>query len=122
MAHAFDLILSEYAGYTDDSILDLPMPRIRQMVEVISERRLIERNLEQKFQVRLAEMQTQMILAQLSNLAMTKEAGKAMRANVAKVSFLPTDDEKKKEETVPSTREVATVFGVRRDGLIGVKS
>jgi hypothetical protein len=37
-ARTFDLILSEYAGYTDETILELRLGRIRQMRDVILER------------------------------------------------------------------------------------
>jgi hypothetical protein len=43
-AATFDLILTEYPGYTDESLLDLPLCRIRQMREVIMERKAEERD------------------------------------------------------------------------------
>lgn len=69
--HTFDLIESEYSGWTDDIILDLTLERIYQIVDAISDRKVREFNLEsqkQKITIKCLEISTKMICRYLVTL------------------------------------------------------
>lgn len=118
-AEVFDLILSEYPGYTDDTILDLTLGRINQMVDVIVKRKVREVKDQMRMQANLAEAEVKTLGAVMMNLAQTAKAQKAMGRMLESISF-SLDGEKKPKE-LPQTSKVMRLFGVRADGLVGVR-
>jgi hypothetical protein len=118
-AEVFDLILSQYPGYTDEMILDLSLARINQMVDVIVRRRIRDAKDQIRAQAQLTEAAVKTMGAVMMNLAQTSKAQKAMGRMLESVSF-NLDGEKKAKE-LPSTAKVTRLFGVRQDGLIGVR-
>jgi len=99
-AATFDLILSEYAGYTDETILDLTLGRIHQMRSVILERRKEEhqRDLE------VEEVKLQHICSAVHGAAGFKDGVKA----ASKIQLY----EREKRIIIPSMAEVTRMFGV----------
>ena len=121
MAAAFDLILSEYSGYTDETILDLTLDRIRQMVSVISERKRFEEEMRRAGDLQIAELVTKTLGGLLANLASNSKTGRAMIAAVKRIDFLKAlrGRERKEEKELPSTESVLSRFGVDDLGAVG---
>lgn len=73
-ASTFDLILSEYAGYTDQSLLQVTLTRLRQMREIIFRRRREE--LHRELEIRENELRTicQFIAAAQGQKKLAKQA------------------------------------------------
>ena len=115
----FDLILSEYAGYTDDSLLDVTMDRIRQMAEVITERRKRTTENDVRQLAVVAQVHATALGAVLGGLAPTKEAAKGIRKVVQSFDFLKFLGLAEKKKAIPSTDSVMRAFGVRPDGHVG---
>lgn len=118
-AEVFDLILSEYPGYTDDTILDLTLGRINQMVEVIVRRKVQVEKARLRNQADLVQAEVKTMGTILMGLAQSTKAQRAMGRMVDSVSF--SLDGEKKEREIPSVGKVARFFGIRPDGLVGVK-
>jgi hypothetical protein len=129
MAAAFDLVLSEYAGYTDEGLLDVTMGRFRQMVAVIQARRNREMKQRQMWDVTLAQMMTQTMCSFLAGLAQSKKQNAQMRRAVDSINMVKAyreatgkkETEKEKEAQLPKTEDVLRLFGAREDGLSGVR-
>lgn len=117
------MILHQYPGYTDETILDLTLTRIRQMVSVISERLEREARLHVKQQLNIAEVHARQLGNYLTGVAASKDASKAIAKAVESTRFKLDDEpeDESKEKELPSTQQVAAAMGVRRDGLIGAR-
>lgn len=97
-ARTFDLLSSEY-GWTDDQILDLTMPRLRQVRDVI-----IERQREQRYR-RLVDKENEVrTLAQFS--AQTEEAQAAAQS----IEFVQPPAGQKKPVRMVSTSMLRKMF------------
>ena len=118
-AEIFDLILSEYPGYTDETILDLTLARINQMVEVIVKRKIKAEKARLRNQADLVQAEVKTLGAILMGLAQSREAQRAMGRMVESVSF--SLDGEKKEREIPSVGQVVRFLGVQPSGLVGVK-
>ena len=119
-SRAFDLIASEY-GYSEESLHDLTLARIRQCVAAITERK----TLEDRKQKDLIRWQTRNICFFVANTLMIKEGSENTLAKLAQeLTFRPqkvdpetlTEEEqvfgKKIEPTVGSYERFQGVFGV----------
>ncbi len=128
MARAFDLILSEYAGYTDESVLDLTLGRIRQMVSVIQERRRELLIADRKFSLRTAELEATAIIGALAGVARTQKASSAIAKLAKKVDFVGPFEKavgeagKSPDDSLPSTGSVLRALGVSPDGQAGKRA
>jgi len=104
LGSVFDLIQSEY-GWSDDQILDLTLPRLRMVVEVIDSRLREERRTD----LMKLELQTKAILAGLGVAAQSKGQLSYLRKLISKLSFVPD-----REEELPSMEAVEAMFSARR--------
>jgi hypothetical protein len=123
MAEAFDLILSEYSGYTDEALLELPLGRILQMVKVIHRRRVRNVTADLKFQMKLAETHARTLIGGLAPLAQTTEAYEIMckHADVLRFDGSGKPEDAKPQKKIPTIAEVSRVFGVGSGGLVGAR-
>lgn len=128
-ATAFDLILSEYAGYTDESILDLTIDRIQQMVKAIARRRDAQRRYEERRMLATAELHAKSLGMLLAGVAQTKKASKGISAAAKSIDFLGAhaevskkDAEKPKEREVPTVAMIEATLGIQPTGLVAVRS
>ena len=123
-AYTFDLILSEYAGYTDDSILDLPLARIRQMVDVIQERKSWAQYYDNLFRLKVAEAESRALGSLLAGVAQTSKASKKITQAASALDFgkMIRKPGESTEKELPSTNQVLRLMGVRDGtGLAGVR-
>ena len=72
-ARTFDLILSEYAGYTDESLLQVTLSRLHQMRAVIMERKREDR----MQQLILEETKLRVLASSIHGAAGSKKGAKA---------------------------------------------
>lgn len=101
-SRAIDLIQSEY-NWRDSEILEIPICRVRQMIEIIQQRKTEEL----RFNARIAEWQAKNIVVGLSALSEHKEQGKAFNSLLKKMR-LPLADEE--EPTIIDNRSVEEVI------------
>jgi hypothetical protein len=130
------MILSEYAGYTDQTLLDVTLPRIRQMVKVIAARREVELTTQFRLQLVVAQMQVSSTCMILAGLAQDRKQARAIQSAARDVDFLSGLNRKPEEPTkgldlekgtfngrpLPSTQ--AVLQGLRiggREGLMAVR-
>lgn len=119
-SRAFDLIASEY-GWSDESLQDLTLARIRQCVAAITERK----TLEERKQKDLVRWQTRNICFFISNTLMIKEGAENTLAALAQeLTFRPkkTDPETLSEEEKAFGKKIEPTVGSyeRFQGLFGV--
>lgn len=98
-ASTFDLILSEYAGYTDQSLLDVTLGRLHQMRESIFARKKEDRERE----LLLVEAELQHICGAIYAAAGSKDGVKA----AARIQLF----ERPKRIVIPSDAQVRRMFG-----------
>lgn len=109
-AATLDLIASEY-GWTDDQILDLTLPRMRQIREVI----LARRDAEFRKTVMVEEIKVRHLVSATFAAANNKK-GAAAGAAIELLQKAP--DEKKSK--VPTTQQVSSVFKVDSNPKYGL--
>jgi len=99
-ARTFDLISSEY-GWTDDQILDVTLGRLRQIRDVLFERRAEERDQ----QIDLVEAQTRQLAASIFSAAGSRKGADA----ASRITLF--DRAKKAVKRWASTEQVQGRFG-----------
>lgn len=108
-SRAFDLIASEY-GWSDESLQDLTLSRIRQCVAAITERK----TLEERKHKDLIRWQTRNICFFIANTLIVKEGSENTLAKLAQeLTFRP---EKKKPEVLTEEEQV---FGKKVEPTVG---
>jgi hypothetical protein len=123
MAEAFDLVLTEYRGYTDDSILDLTLDRFRQMVRVIIQRKRREMRMKQEWDLSVAEVLARSLGSITAGLSQSKRQYSGLRQALDSFSFVALLDgkEKAEEARMPATSSVVSALGVSPSGLAGAR-
>ena len=98
-ASTFDLILSEYGGYTDEGLLDVTLGRLHQMRDVIVERRNEE-------QLRMLELEETKLRVTTSATHAAAGNKKGMKA-AAKLKLF----ERPKKVVMASYEQIVSMFG-----------
>lgn len=98
-AATFDLVLSQYAGYTDESLLNVSLERLHQMRELILER---QQN-EMLSKLMLEEVKLQAICGSIHAAAGNKAGAK----EASRIQLF----ERERVVTVPDESRVARMFG-----------
>ena len=97
----FDLIAAEY-GWTDDQILDLTYGRLKQVTDVVQERR----DEEWRREMHARENATAWVVGALYGAA-GSDLGAKMAASVRLIAETPEE----KQANLPSTEKVMAMFG-----------
>jgi hypothetical protein len=103
-AATFDLILSEYAGYTDETLLEVTLERLHQMREVI----LLRRRDDQETELLVRETELRAMMSTVQAAAGNKKGAK--EASRFKLF------ERRKVKALASTERIMSMFGGGDDG------
>lgn len=92
------------------------------MISVISERRQERRRYDEMFQLAVAERQVVSLGSLLPGVATSQKSAKSIQRAVKKIDFTKEyRTEEEEEQRLPSTDSVLNMFGLRDDGMVGVR-